>query len=167
MEQVKQFSLAPGECLRSYDVSTLFTSVPVDPSLRVIKDLLEKDSTLKDTTVLPVKDIILLLEFCLKNMYFSFQDQFCEQAKGEAMGSLGSPIVANLYMEYFELLVLPPTPRLWLRYVDDTFVIQKELHKQDFLQHINIDDPAIQFTVQNNKEDGAIPLLGHHCKTRG
>ena len=74
VEQVKLFTLAPGECLSSYDVSALFTSVPVDPVLGVIKDLLEKDPTLKDRTVLPVKDIILLLDFCLKNMYFSFQD---------------------------------------------------------------------------------------------
>ena len=65
MEQVKQLTLEPGECLRSYDVSALFTSVPVDPALEVVKDLLEKDPTFKDRTVLPVKDIILLLEFCL------------------------------------------------------------------------------------------------------
>ena len=49
---------------------------PSRPSLRVIKDLLKKDPTLKDRTVLPVEDIILLLEFCLKNTHFSFQDQF-------------------------------------------------------------------------------------------
>ena len=42
VEQVKQFTLAPGECLSSYDVSVLFTSVPVDPALGVIKDLLKK-----------------------------------------------------------------------------------------------------------------------------
>ena len=102
MEQVKQFTLAPGECLSSYDVSALFTSVPVDPGLGVIKDLLEKDPILKERTVLLVKDIILLLEFCLKNMYFLFQDQFYEEVKGVAMGSQVCPIVANLYMEYFE-----------------------------------------------------------------
>ena len=68
VEQVKCITLAPGEYLSSYDVSALFTSVPVDPALRVIKDLLEKYPTLKDRTVLPVEDIILLLEFCLKNM---------------------------------------------------------------------------------------------------
>ena len=43
--------------------------------------------------------------------------------------------------------------------MDDTFVIHKEIHKQDFLQHINSVDPAIQFTVETNKEDGAIPFL--------
>ena len=78
-----------------------------------------------------------------------------------AMGSPVSLIVANLYMEYFEQKALStaPPPRLWQRYVDDTFVIQKESDKQDFLQHINSVDPAIQYTVENNKEDGAIPFL--------
>ena len=66
VEQVKHITLAPGECLSSYDVSALFTSVPIDPALKVIKDLLVKDSTLKDRTVIGIDDIILLLEFCLK-----------------------------------------------------------------------------------------------------
>ena len=66
VEQVKQLRLAPGECLSSYHVSVLFTSVPVDQALEVIKDLLEKDPTLKDRIVLTVNDIIQLLEFCVK-----------------------------------------------------------------------------------------------------
>ena len=110
VEQVKHITLAPGGCLSSYDVSALFTSVPVDPVLNIIKDLLEKDDTLKDRTVMTVSDIILLLEFCLKNTYFSFQDQFYEQVEGEAMGSIVSPIVANLYMEYLEQKALSTAP---------------------------------------------------------
>ena len=51
MEQVKHIPLVPGECLSSYDVSALFTSVPIDPALKVIKGLLEKDHTLEDRTV--------------------------------------------------------------------------------------------------------------------
>ena len=43
--------------------------------------------------------------------------------------------------------------------MDDTFVIQKEVNKQEFPQHINSVDPAMLFTVENNKEDGAIPFL--------
>ena len=110
VEEVRHITLAPGECLSSYDVSALFTSVPIDPALKVIKGLLEKDHTLKDRTVMGVKDIILLLEFCLKNTYFSFQDQFFEQVEGAAMGSLVSPIVANLYMEHLEQKALSTAP---------------------------------------------------------
>ena len=56
------------------------------------------------------------------------------------MGSPVSPIVANLFMEYLEQKAKGTAtnlPRLWLRYVDDTFVIQKEEHRENFLEHIN------------------------------
>ena len=43
--------------------------------------------------------------------------------------------------------------------MDDIFVIHKEAKKQGFLQHINSVDPAIKFTVEDNKEDGSIPFL--------
>ena len=36
-------TLQSGECLTSYDVTSLFPSVPIDPALNIIKDLLEKD----------------------------------------------------------------------------------------------------------------------------
>ena len=113
VEQGKHITLAPGECLSSYDVSALSTSVPVDPALNIIKDLLVKDHTLKERTVMEVGDIFLLLEFCLKNTYFSFQDQFYEQLEGAAMDFPVSPIVVNLYMEYLEQKALkycPHTP---------------------------------------------------------
>ena len=71
---------------------------------------------------------------------------------------MGSPppvssIVANLYMEHFEkkaLSTTSPAPRLWMKYVDDTFVIQRVKQKQNFLGHINNIDPAIKFIVENN-----------------
>ena len=110
VEQAKHITLAPGGCLSSYDVSALFTSVPVDPALNIIKDLLEKDHTLKERTVMEVSDIILLLDFCLKNTYFSFQDQFYEQVEGAAMHSPVSPIVANFNMEYVEQKALSTAP---------------------------------------------------------
>ena len=110
VEQVNKVTLLPGECLSCYDVTALFTLVPVYPSLGITKDLLEKDPNLKERRVLLVGDIILLLEFCLKNTYFCFQGQFCEQVEGMAMGSPVSPIVANLYMEYFEQKTLSTAP---------------------------------------------------------
>ena len=60
------------------------------------------DDNLQDRTVLSVQNIIDLLQFCLHNTYFSFQNEFYEQVEGAGMGSLESPIVANLYMEHFD-----------------------------------------------------------------
>ena len=89
VSKAKRVTLQLGEYLTSYDVPSLFTSVPIDPALNIIKDLLEKDEKLNDRTV-------------LSYTYFSFQNNFYEQVEGVAMGSLVSPIVANLYMEDFE-----------------------------------------------------------------
>ena len=55
VEQARQIILEPGECLSSYDVSALFNSVPIDPALNIIKDLLEKNTTLKERTVMEVR----------------------------------------------------------------------------------------------------------------
>ena len=78
------------------------------------------------------------------------------------MGSPVSPTVANLYMEHFEREALRSAshlPRLWYRFVDDTWVIQQQAHKQLFLDHINSIAPSIKFSVEGNQENGAIPFL--------
>ena len=46
-----------------------------------------------------------------------------------------------------------------VQFVDDTFVIQKAEHSQQFLHHINTQDPNIQFTVEEPDEDGSLPFL--------
>ena len=51
------------------------------------------------------------------------------------------------------------TPRLWLRFVDDTFVIIKAEHSQHLLHHINSQDPHIQFTVEEPSHHGTLPFL--------
>ena len=103
-----------------------------------------------------------MLEFCLVNTYFLFDGQFFEQTKGAPMGSPVSPIVANIYMEAFEdgaiNTALHP-PKIWKRYVDDTFVIQLESQKEEFFHHINQVDTSIKFTLEEAGPDGSIPFL--------
>ena len=82
-----------------------------------------------------INHITTLLEFCLKSTSFVFQGQYYQQMEGAAMGSPLSPIVANIFMEKFKKEAIdtaPHTPSLWKRYVDDSFVIQEEQHKEEF-----------------------------------
>ena len=43
--------------------------------------------------------------------------------------------------------------------MDDTWVIQQQSSKQEFLDHINSIDPAIKFTIEGTQGNGAIPFL--------
>ena len=79
------------------------------------------------------------------------------------MGSPLSPVVANLYMEAFEERALSTSilrPQKWKRYVDDTFVIWQHGPEalQDFQDHLNQQEPLIQFTMER-EEEGKIPFL--------
>ena len=40
VSRAKSLTLQLGECLSSYDVTSVFTSIPVDPALNIIKDLM-------------------------------------------------------------------------------------------------------------------------------
>ena len=133
----------------SYDVKALFTSVPTQLSLNIIEKLPEEDPELQQRTSMTVKHITCVLEFWLRSTYFTFQNKYYEQVEGAAMGSPISPIVANLYMENFEVRAINTSPHpslIWRRFVDDTFVVIKAAHKQEFLEHINSIDHHIQFT---------------------
>ena len=52
VNKAKKITLQLGGCLTWYDVTALFTSVPIEPALKIIKDLLEMDDRLQDRTVL-------------------------------------------------------------------------------------------------------------------
>ena len=77
------------------------------------------------------------------------------------MGSPVSAVVANLYMEFFEELALrtaPARPRIWKRYVDDTFTLVKKGDVDELLIHLNSIRPSIKLTTEL-EEGGSIPFL--------
>ena len=162
LENIKDIKLQPDECIMPYDVSALFTSIPIDPAIKTIKKHLAEDQDLSKRTSMTVNHIISLLEFCLRNTYFSFQGRYYEQTERAAMGSPINPLVANLFMEEFEKQAISTSttpPILWKRFVDDTFTIIKKNNKDSFLEHLNSINPKIQFTCEETREDGSMPFL--------
>ena len=113
-DKLQSISLQDNEELVSFDVSALFTSIPVDQALDVINQLIIQHQTDMDfkskigqvwyevADQLDREDVMTLLKVVLNNCVFSFQNKFYKQLHGAAMGSPCSPVVANIYMEYFE-----------------------------------------------------------------
>ena len=108
-------------------------------------------------------EVMSLLKLVLENCVFSFQGNFYKQLHGAAMGSPCSPVVANIYMKYFEDLALgPELPipiKVWKRYVDDIFSIIPKGKRDIILNYLNSNAPHIKFTVEQPNAVGAIPFL--------
>ena len=162
IDQIKGIHLGQDQCMVSYDAKALFTSVPTIKAITIIKQLLEQDQELQQRTSLSIDNILSLLEFCITSTHFSIQGKFYEQLEGVAMGSSLSPIVANLYIESFEVESIrsaPYPPYLWRRFVDDTFTILQSSQKDGLLEYLNSIDQHIQFTAEDQRTDGAMPFL--------
>ena len=159
--KLRNHTIQPHEALVSYDVTALFTSVPVQESLRIVNNLLNNDPKLTDRTQLSPSEITDLLEVCLNTTYFLFRGCFYQQVEGAAMGSPISPIIANLFMEHFEQKALSTfinPPRFWGRYVDDTMTIIDNDAIHRFTTHLNDTHPSIKFTHEL-ESDRKIPML--------
>ena len=58
VEQLKSIKLQPNECITSYDVKALFTSVSIEPAIEVIRKHLKDDKDLQQKTSLTVNHTI-------------------------------------------------------------------------------------------------------------
>ena len=143
MEWLREDCTGPEELMVSYYVTSLFTQVPIDEALKVVKARLTKDPTLVDRTSIPVPQLVELIALCLRSTYFQFQNNFFEQIDGTYTHGV-SPIPRHRQPLYGRSggtshALCPLQPSLWLRYVDDTFVIwpHGEQELQSFHAHLN------------------------------
>ena len=82
--------------------------------------------------------------------------QLLSEKEATAMGSPVSAVIANLYEKSFQeqaITVSSYEPRIWKRYVDDTFTILDRENVDDFLQHLNNQQPSIRFTMETEKDN--------------
>ena len=161
VEKVSVCNITPQEIMVSFDVVSLFTSIPTALALQVTKNRLEADPTISERTNMSVDSIMILLEFVLDNNYFIVDGTFYKQIFGCPMGSPVSAILANLVMEHVEeraLLSASHPPKWWYRYVDDSHVCIAREHLTEFHSHLNSVNPHIKFTVEEEK-DGSIAFL--------
>ena len=99
---------------------------------------------------------------CLNMDHFTFRSGLYRQKEGLAMGSPLSPVLANMYMEAFERRALEREelrPKLWWRYVDDTFVVIKKERLEPFFEHLNSLDESIKLTMETETTGGNLPFL--------
>ena len=170
MNKISNLEVPSPRVLVSYDVSALFTSIPIEEAITVIRKRLTEDETLPDRCELDTDQIITILKFCLETTYFVSNGDygvFYIQIQGAPMGSPVSPAVADLVMEDFEQRALrnpPVTPLVWYRYVDDTFTVLPQNQIEEFTDFLNSQNQSIQFTI--GEEECKLAFLDTHVERK-
>ena len=87
------------------------------------------ENSLGHTCFIARDKVISLSELVLNNCVFSFHGKLYQNLQGAAMAYPVSPVIANIYMEYFEEIAIDPqfpipTP-WWKRYLADVTSIVK------------------------------------------
>lgn len=156
INDIKDVKLEKNDILISFDVVSLFPSVPLDETIDYMRSWL-KDSGVPDEHV---NSYIKLTEHCVNNNYFLFDGEVYKQTEGLSMGSPLSPVLANLFMSFLEseLKKFSWFPKIWKRYVDDIFCIVKEQDVDIILDKLNSQHETIKFTVER-EIDGILPFL--------
>ena len=162
MQQIQQVILEQGEVFTSYDVKALFTSVPVDPSITIVKHRLTQGPTLPQRTQMSIPQIVTLLEFCLKNTYFlskasTMNRSMVQPSVPPSALSLPTCLLRSLKSKP---LALTPTPSLCLRFADGTLVIHKAEHSMQLLHHINSRTPTYSSQYTENQHILTNPYIG-------
>ena len=98
-EYVRKLKAKEDEILVSFDVTSLYTNVPIKETLVIIKTLMENDADLQNKTNFPPKDLFDITEFLLTKTWFLFYGTFFKQTNRVAMGCPASSVVAELYMQ--------------------------------------------------------------------
>ena len=143
----------------SFDVSSLFTNIPLDETIQIC---LDKLYALPDPPTMPRSVLKGLLEFATKKSHFIFEGDYYDQIDGVAMGSPLGPVLANIFMCHFEekwVFNSIGRPSIWFRYVDDTFTLfDSKSNALHFLQNLNSCHVNIKFTIEF-EENNVLPFL--------
>ncbi|KER31053.1 hypothetical protein T265_02616 [Opisthorchis viverrini] len=156
LHKLRNVSIEDDEVMLSFDVTSLFTSINHNLARTTIAELLQtKPNT---TGTMKPESIGKLLDFCM-DTYFTFDGQIYQQLKGTPMGSPISGFIAEAVMQRLEHAVLPIiNPKLWIRYVDDTFVIMKRDSVHEAHELLNTTFEDIKFTIELERNN-RLPFL--------
>ena len=159
LEKLKHVSLSQNSVCVSFDVSSLFTNVPVGETIDIICNIV------CDFPGFPYnKNELRTLLYLANESIFSFNGRTYKQIDGVSMGNPLAPTFAEFYMGHLEHRIFDTQhndfyPTHYFRYVDDTLCLfDKEEKVDEFLNFLNSLNSHMKFTVEKSY-NGCLPFL--------
>lgn len=163
ISKIKDTPVPANAKLVSFDVSSLFPSIPTSECKDLLKDIIDKSSC-----AVPIKtELFNLISLCIDANYFKFNDIFYKQDSGLPMGSPLSPLLADIFMDNWENNLFQSRHPLlnnlvyWHRYVDDILALWTGTHRQlnIFTQFINSLHANINLTTEIEDKHRSLNFL--------
>ena len=157
----------------SLDVVDLYGSIPIEDNtfpgvITIVANFFDHHKAGTILRDLRREDFCTLLRLCLTSDTIFSDNKVFKQTTGIQMGNNFSCVCAIIFMNYIENEIrdnLGPKIKLWKRFIDDVFVLYKEMPPQELLSICNDVHPNIVFTIEQ-PVNGTLPfldvLLSHH-----
>lgn len=153
VKQLKSIELSTDDILVSFDVVSMFTSIPIDLLLKIIK---KREKDIQKLFNINWTLFSAIMNFVLKQCaIFSYKNSLYKQKDSLAMGSPLSPILAKILMTEvlsFIFKDMSYKPKLCALYVDDSLWIVDKHIPNIILSKLNEFHPNIKFTMELESE---------------
>ena len=160
VKEVRKFTFSLSSVfLCSFDISSLFTNVPLAETIEICADALYNDELMAPS--FPRNIFVELMQLATSSVEFSFNNNIHRQIDGVAMGSPLGPALANIFVGYKEakLFNIAKRPLVHFRYVDNTFaVFNNEEDFNTFFIYLNSLHPSLRFTYEK-ESNHSLPFL--------
>ena len=158
---IRNASIEGDEILVSFDVTSLYTNIPIIDTLNIIKDYFNNDDQFTRETALAQDKFPDQVHLVLITTWYTSNSQFYQQTDGVAMGGPAFSTTAEIYMQAYERTAITTAlhpPKVWERFVDDVYSILKRTHLENFFHHINNLHQNIKFTMEEGS-NGELAFL--------
>ena len=154
-DSLNDIKLGADEEIVSFDVTSLYTNVPLTEAIHTCADMLYNGIN----TAPPVskQTFIRLAELSSCNVLMLTHKGYVKQVDGLAMGSPPAPHFANGWLSKYDNTIKSDA-KLYARYMDDIIQNMPKNEINQKLEDINNLHPALKFTIERESE-GQLPFL--------
>ena len=132
---IRNVPIEDDEIMVSFDVTSLYTNIPIIDALNIIKDYVHSDDQFARKSAIPQDKFLDLVNLVLTTTWYTFSFQFYQLTYGVAIGGPASSTTAEIYMQSHESTAIYTAlhpPKVWERFADDVYSIVKRTHFENF-----------------------------------
>ncbi len=162
LEKLEKIELGENDWIITYDISNMFTSIPIDEMTRIVEFDLQRNEHIEYPFKRPkTKEVIQLVNLYLKNAEIMFDNKYWKQTTGSTMGGSCSGEICDIHVYHLLNYIISKANcenkiRAHYRFKDDGIIIWKSTKSEavKFFEIANEIHPNIKFKNEISFTEG-------------